>query len=434
MRLLHAPTCYAPVLGGAETHCRRLSEALAARGHDVSILTANVAHPHDLEGPPLLRGIARAREGIGGLEVRRIEHGGDALRWIERLRWLPLPGRGMLRRRLKRSLPGRYERLVERTIHRARADAVLTMAHASVHVRSVAAAHRRRPFPLVMVPLLHDDDPWVSYEAQRAVLDEADAVVANTRHEAARLTAEFGVPPARVVVGSLGVDVPAAPGPEARAPHVLFLGRKSIFKGLGLLIEAMRRVWALERPAGVRARLVLAGARWNDSAQVDDLVAALPPEERARVDSPYDVSEAEKARLLSQAACLVLPSRLESFGLVLLEAWSHATPVVTLDLPVFRCTVTHGADGLLVPPDRPDALAAAICSLLLEPAHARALGRAGRAHVEAHGSWDHVAARYEQAYALAREHHARRRDRPVRPGVWARESDVLPKVGPPPSR
>jgi glycogen synthase len=401
MRLLHLPTCYAPVLGGAEAHCRRVSEELVARGHTVTVLTANVPSPQTLERPGLRRGIAREREWIGGVDVRRLEHGGARVRWIERLYWLPIPGRGMLRRRLRDGLPARYERQVDRAIRRAGADAVLTMAHATVHVRCVAAAHRRRPFPLVMVPLLHDHDPWVPHAAQQAVLDQADAVVANTPHEAARLTAEFAVPAERVVVGGLGVDLPEAAGPEARTPHVLFLGRKSLYKGIGLLVEAMRRVWR-RIP---RARLVLAGARWDDSPDVDALVAALPAEERARVDSPYDVDEAEKQRLLAEAACLVLPSRLESFGLVLLEAWAHATPVITYDLPVFRCTVAHGTDGLLVPPEDPDALSAAIAGLLLEPARARALGRAGRAKMETQGSWGHVAARYEQAYAIARARH-----------------------------
>ena len=48
MRILHVSPMYFPVLGGAELHLKEISEGLAARGHDVTVLTTNTGHSWDL--------------------------------------------------------------------------------------------------------------------------------------------------------------------------------------------------------------------------------------------------------------------------------------------------------------------------------------------------------------------------------------------------
>jgi len=53
---------------------------------------------------------------------------------------------------------------------------------------------------------------------------------------------------------------------------------------------------------------------------------------------------------------------------------------------------------VLVEPGRPDALVAAICALLEDPARGRAMGRAGRRRVEAHFSWASMATRTREVY------------------------------------
>jgi starch synthase len=63
--------------------------------------------------------------------------------------------------------------------------------------------------------------------------------------------------------------------------------------------------------------------------------------------------------------------------------------------------VEDGKTGLLVEPGRPEALAAAIRTVLDDPARGRAMGRAGRLRVEAQFSWASVAARTRDVYADA---------------------------------
>jgi glycosyltransferase involved in cell wall biosynthesis len=70
---------------------------------------------------------------------------------------------------------------------------------------------------------------------------------------------------------------------------------------------------------------------------------------------------------LAKAAFYVLSSRFEGLPMVMIEAMSHALPVVSFDCPTGPADVlTHGVDGLLVPPEDPDALAEAMAKVMAD--------------------------------------------------------------------
>lgn len=395
MRILHVPHAYPPVRGGTELLCQRVSESLAARGHQVRVVTADVG---DVAGYYQfgVRRVPAGRAIVQGVEVLRVPYGG----WLYSLgsrRFAQPALHRALAGPLWRLIRGRFRLAIQREIAAHRPDVVLTLPHLVINVQCVLHAQRQLGFPLVVAPLIHDDWPESVVRQMGAALSQAAAVVAATDGEAARLATEFGVPPERVFTAGMGVDLPPAVATAPRPPHVLFLGRKVRGKGIPDLLAAMHRVWR-ERPD---ATLVLAGSRTPATAEIDRLLTALPAAEQARIRSLDNVTEGEKTRLLSTARCLVLPSRAESFGLVLLEAMAHATPVVALDLPVFRSVVTLGVDGVLAAPDAPDSLAGAILCLLNDPVAATAMGERARQTVAHRFTWEQVAARYEAAYTWA---------------------------------
>lgn len=404
MRLLLVVNTYAPVLGGAEEHARRLAEALAARGHSVRVLTGNAPSVLEYEGSGPALPVTPAHEVLDGVSVERVPYGGFALRWLPVLRWAPILGRGELRQWIRARVGPGFAHRLARAIRRAAPDAVLALGHPHRPLLAAAEAHAARPFPLVVVPRLKDGDPSSDRHGEARLLGEADVVACGTSHEAGLVERATGLPRERIVVTGLGVVAPSTVPGGPRPPEVLFLGCKTMTKGLPLLLRAFREA-ARSVP---EARLVVAGSRWGDSPRVEAALELLPPDVRARVESPYDLDEAEKARRLGAAACLVLPWRFASFGLVLLEAWAHGTPVIACDLPVFRATVTDGVNGLLVPPDDAPALARAMVRLLSDPALARRLGEAGRAQALSEHGWDAVAQRYEEALRRAQQHHAAR--------------------------
>jgi len=105
------------------------------------------------------------------------------------------------------------------------------------------------------------------------------------------------------------------------------------------------------------------------------------------------VSPGEKRDLLATATLLVHPSRVESLGLVYLEAWANGLPVIAADTPVSREVIAHGSDGLLVPFGDVAQLAGAIRRLLEEPELRRSLGLAGKKKAESRFSWKAAADR-----------------------------------------
>jgi glycosyltransferase involved in cell wall biosynthesis len=168
---------------------------------------------------------------------------------------------------------------------------------------------------------------------------------------------------------------------------VLFVGRLVPVKGVATLIEACSRL-----PA---AHLVVAG-EGPERAGLERLARdRLGP----RADFLGEVDPAARASWLAAADAFVLPSRVlpdgrtESAPVVLLEAMASRTPVVATRVGGNAELIEGGENGLLVPPDDPAALAAALAALAGDPALARGLAEAGRATAELH-AWDRVGPRF----------------------------------------
>ncbi len=394
MKILHVPHGYRPARGGAEDLCLGLSEGLAAQGHDVRVIVTDLATPEGLYRFGVAPSGARD-ETMNGVDVQRIGPGA-AYR----------AGNVIYRRdpysvqptaiRLRRSVRDRLTAAIRSEIESYRPDIVLTLPHLFENVRAVFEIHGTDPFPLVWMPLLHEEDPNWPFDEIRELIPSADALVAVTRHEATRLVDAYGADPDRVHVISPGVVVPdQPPGAIDGPPTVLYLGRIAASKGIDRLVRAMEAVWH----AVPETRLVVAGATTPETEQIRAMLADVTDGSRdGAVELIPDLSESEKQRLLRSASVLVLPSTMESFGIVLLEAWASATPVIALDTPVMSEVVTGGVDGILVDPDDDETMADTITGLLSEPERARSMGLAGFDKVRTRYSWDDVAKSLETVY------------------------------------
>ncbi len=395
MRVVHLCPYYWPTIGGGEVHCQQVSEALERRGHEVHVVTTECQWPLPLQHRKHRR-TKPVHEVVGGIHVHRLRLLAGVQRLLPWMYRLPVPARANVRRILRRRARRDYDPRVAATVADIAPDVVLSVSVTNPMLPALLDEDGRCRWPLALMPLHHIGDPNQPLDKLAQELRIADVVLANTQFEADEFSDTYGTDPKRIAVVGVGAEVPEAAGPHPRAPRVLFLGRKSPGKGIQTLLDEMRAVWAA-RPD---ARLVLAGARRTETVEVDAMLAALPPADRARVDTPEDLDEADKASELARAACLVLPSKSESFGMVLLEAWGHGTPIVTYDLPVFRCTVTPGKDGFLVP-DEVGAMGQAILALVNDSERCAQMGAAGRRRAEAHPTWDDIAARHEALYERA---------------------------------
>jgi glycosyltransferase involved in cell wall biosynthesis len=184
----------------------------------------------------------------------------------------------------------------------------------------------------------------------------------------------------------IGLDAPPWHDPEPfreryapRGPLVLYLGQVSEGKAVDELIAD----WTRQRDAGGAGTLVLAGT------------ARMPIPERDDIVSLGRVSDEDKYALLEAADVLVLPSHLESLGIVLLEAWQVGTPcLVSVKNKVTSGQVARARGGATY--DRAG-FAQALATVL---ANRETLGESGRVYVEAECAWPAFDTRLEQLVDL----------------------------------
>jgi glycosyltransferase involved in cell wall biosynthesis len=166
------------------------------------------------------------------------------------------------------------------------------------------------------------------------------------------------------------VESPIVPLPNR--PSALFVGVLERYKAVDVLAEAWREV-ARQLP-GAELHVVGSGSMEDVPAR---LVAELPGQVRwtERLATP-DVAAA-----LDAATVLVLPSRSEGLGRVVVEAFCRGRGVVGSRVGGIPDLVEDGATGLLVDPGDPGALAAALVQVLAEPGLAARLGEAAEVSV-----------------------------------------------------
>ena len=206
-----------------------------------------------------------------------------------------------------------------------------------------------------------------------AALRRADAVRTVSPFTAA-LVRELGVEPAADFPAFMDLaPFSGPPEPLPERPLALFVGVLEAYKNIDGLAAAWRR--AAPRVPGASLRLVGKGTR-------SDVAEALVRELGVRWDR--ELRPDEVAAALDDAWLLVLPSRSEGMGRVLVEAFCRGRGVVGARAGAIPDLVGDGVSGLLVAPDDPQALAEALVRVLSDRALAEHLGEGAHA---AAGPW-----------------------------------------------
>jgi len=371
VRIALFPSAYAPWVGGVEELTRCLAIELTGRGEEVEVWT--LRHPSTLP----------AREEIGGLPVRRFE--------------LPLPGAS------PRSLLAfpRAARAGMRELRNAADEFRPDVVHVQCFSANGVYAAALRGTPLVVSlqgeTVMDDRDIYDSSLALRLGLRlglrRARAVTACSSFVLADAR-RFGLREGHGTVVPNGVDLA---GESMLAPltvpfdrFVLGLGRVVRKKGFDLLLDAFARL-APERPG---LGLVVGG----DGPERDALAQRVQELGLGgRVLLPGSLSRAQVAWAMANASVFVLPSRVEPFGIVVLEALRARRPVVVSTHGGATEIARDGREGLAVDPFDADALAATIARTLDEDALRERLVHAGEARVRAF-DWPLVADRYRTIY------------------------------------
>lgn len=197
--------------------------------------------------------------------------------------------------------------------------------------------------------------------------------------------------PIPIVIVPNAIDPHRFAGPRANRARreLLFVNRLDRRKGFRIAVRAFELL-ARQYPD---LRLVVVGDGPERGA-----IESLEPSVRGRVTMAGHREHDEVSAFYASADLFLAPATgNESFGIVLLEAMASGLPVVASDIEGYRDVVRHDREGLVIPPDDPAALAAAVTRVIDDETLARRLGEAGRHRVRDF-SWDVVVRRIETIY------------------------------------
>jgi glycosyltransferase involved in cell wall biosynthesis len=175
-------------------------------------------------------------------------------------------------------------------------------------------------------------------------------------------------------------DEPTPPASPTDGPRrIVLVGRLSPRKGNDVALEAL----ALLRAEGRDISLELYGSVFPGYEWFEEQLRARSYESDLAGSVHFGGYTSPTWPALARAEVVLVPSRAEPFGNTALEAQLAGRPVVASAVQGLQEIVTDEKTGLLVPPDDPAALAAAIASLLDDPERARRLAAAGQRSAKA---------------------------------------------------
>ncbi len=374
MRVLYLYKDYFPILGGIENHVKLLAEGLRLHGVETEVIVTNTTNrtvDETIGGVPVHKMARQINVSSAPVSlpffpaVRRLEAGVD----IAHLHMPYPPGE------LAQLLLGRSRRLVA-TYH---SDIVRQRVLGALYRPFLWQVLRRADLIAVSNPIYIQDSPFLR------------------RHVEKCRVIHFGVDLDRFAPSPAVLEEAARwQARYAGRPLILFVGRLRHYKGIDVLLEAMRQV------ENAHALIVGIGPMeesWRaqtQSAGVSDRVTFLG-----------EVPDAGVLALYHAASLFVLPStnRAETLGIVQLEAMACGLPLICTELGTGTSYVNqHGTTGFVVAPNDAPALAAAINTLLASPELRRAMGAAGTRRVHTEFSIDAMLRRtldfYEEALAL----------------------------------
>jgi glycosyltransferase involved in cell wall biosynthesis len=254
------------------------------------------------------------------------------------------------------------------------------LVHADAY--GVLAAGRAR-----VVSTKHNDDPFRRgpfRHVERLLARRAERVICITEALRRFNAEQVGLPAEKLVVVHYGLDEPPSAWGETRLELpggrvVAAVARLVPQKGLDVAVRAL---------GGLDATLVVLG-----EGPERQRLEALAREQGTRLLLPGRVGDV--ATVLRRVDALVHPARWEGFGLALLEAMLCGLPVVASRVSSIPEIVADGETGILVPPDDPAALRAALERVLADPA---GMGEAGRRRAREHFSVERMARRTAALY------------------------------------
>lgn len=358
-------------IGGVETHVYELSRHLVAKNHLVKVYTSDVIR---FGSPVVCYPKSFYNQVVSGTRVHRFKS----------IQIAKAPyGLGFI-------FPGVIRQLVNEDVDALHAH---SFGYWVTHVS--ALAHELKNVPLIITPHADPSKPAKPFDIRLLPLKTADHLIALTKSEY-RYLANMGFDPDEISIIPEGVDLKvfkdSAEGDFKEkygitGKVVLYVGRLAEEKGLSYLVYAIPAVLSVLPDV----KIVFVGPDFGIKPYLKRLGESLG---HRVYSSIIFVGELRGNPLLdAYSACdvLVLPSLIEAFGIVILEAMAMGKPVIATRVGGIPDIVKNGETGILVPPADSLKLSQSIITLLSNPELAKRMGQRGRDVVRRYHSWEDVA-------------------------------------------
>lgn len=410
MRVLMVVLRFPPAgMGGSERQCLRQAEALAKRGHHVTILTGWWMF------------LSARKEEIHGVQIRRIG-------WLMPLTWLarkwhdrlkkpekinppssgtdsnpiPPPPKKKFRWMVLTEYPGMLSFFAETFLLLKFGGLQADVVH--VHESYWIAGYARWIALRLKVPIFCKEatspplgwgEPLVPWANRWKTYRLGCCFIALTQRTAEQLK-EFGISTSHILQIPNGIELPeqlATPKEHALGIYVGNFTQLARTKAFDVLIAAIGE--ALKEETELRFCLYGRGdtAVWRQFAETCGAIHAIE----------FAGESAEIGKKLQEGGFFVLPSRIEGLSNALLEAMATGLPVIVSDIPANTEVVRDRVDGIVVPVGDPHALALAILELYRDPELRAHLGKAARARMAETFDIQRVAEQLEMAYQGAQK-------------------------------
>jgi len=403
MKTIQVPRRFVSHLwGGTETVVMDTTKRLRQRGHESEIWTSKAlsgVNKETFEGVPVRRfGHFYPYLGLNAEAIRSLDQkGGNLFSFSLRRALLKEPGIDLLHCHTGKRMGG-----IVRSVAKARRIPYVLSLHGGlldVPVSESRAWTEPTQGKFEWGKVL---GAWVG---ARSVVDDADLVLCLGSQEADAVRKQY--PEVRVEILPNGVDPTMAKNADGRrwraendippdAPLILVVGRIDPQKGQHAAVDALAEL----SKSFPNVHLALVGGITNDAyhEEVRKKIADGGLKNRVRVVPGYPRGDGRLWDAYAASDIVLLPSRHEPFGIVVLEGWVCGKPVVATAVGGLRDLLSDGVDGLLVPAEDGSALVTALASLLSDPQKRTAMGEAGRQKVLAQYTWDAVTDRLIHFY------------------------------------
>jgi phosphatidylinositol alpha-mannosyltransferase len=353
-----------PLPGGVNAHVGYLYENLVKRGHDVRIISATHGPQRSSEGDIIRLGYGWSVPTNGSMGTLTVSH--------------------------------RYPQLVQEMLDRERFD-VIHFHEPFVPFLSLVLLRYSRAVNVATFHAYSGFSP--SYEFGKRLMPTLArrlhgriAVSAAAQHFIKRYyPGDYKIIPNGVDLSQFD-DVPPFARWSDGVPNILFVGRFEQRKGLMYLLRAYYQL----RLEGLGCRLLVVG----NGPQAGEARRYIQSRRLGGVEMLGRLSDHDKARAFATADIYAGPATgQESFGIVLLESMASGTPIVCSDIHGYKGVVRRNEQAVLVPPRDVEALAAALGTLLRDPALRERMGESGHERA-VQFSWENITAKVEDYYSF----------------------------------